>query len=144
MPKVQQTHGVYPNIPTSILTDFAKVSNANKESIRWMEKFGEWKRTMQIDKWEENGKAEWEVNVLEPGYYYLELNYKGEDRLVWKTTTDEGVMVQNQQAGTEKYQPYPMGIIEFKTAGKHTVTVSLVEGNPEISSLKSIIIKPIN
>ncbi len=140
---VQQTHGVYPNIPTTILTDFANVSNANKESIRWMEKFGEWNKTTQVDKWEKNGKVEWEINILEPGYYYLELIYKGEDRLVWKTITDEGVLVQNQQAATEKYQMYPMGIIEFKTAGKHTVTVSLVEGNPEISSLKSIVFKPI-
>mgnify|MGYP003654378727 CR=1 FL=1 len=141
--QVQKTLGIYPNIETEFLTDFAKVSNANKKSIRWMEKFGEWKKTTQVSNWENNGKTEWEVNVLEPGYYYLELNYKGEDRLVWKTITDEGVMVQNQQAATEKHQPYPMGIIEFKTAGKHTVSVSLVEGNSETSSLKSVIIKPI-
>lgn len=141
--EVDQTHGIYPNIQTTILTDFAKVSNANKKSIRWMEKFGEWKKTTQVSKWKKKGKVEWEVEVLEPGYYYLELSYKGEGRLVWKTTTDEGIMVQNQQAATEKYQAYPMGILEFKTKGKHTVTVSLVEGNPDTSSLKSITIKPI-
>ena len=141
--KVDQTLGVYPNIESEFLTDFAKVSNANKKSIRWMEKFGEWKRTTQISEWEENSKAVWAINVLEPGYYYLDLNYKGEGRLVWKTTTDEGIVVQNQQAATEKYNAYPMGILEFKTAGKHTVSVSLVEGNPETSSLKSLSIKPI-
>jgi len=37
-----------------------------------------------------------------------------------------------------------MGIIEFKTAGKHTIAVSLVEGNPESSSLESVKIYPIN
>ena len=52
-------------------------------------------------------------------------------------------MVQNQQAATEKYVKYNMGILEFKTAGKHTISVSLVEGNPETSSLKSMVIKPI-
>jgi alpha-L-fucosidase len=52
-------------------------------------------------------------------------------------------MVQNQQAATEKYQHYSMGILEFKTAGSHTVSVSLVDGNPENSSLKSVVIKPI-
>jgi alpha-L-fucosidase len=36
-----------------------------------------------------------------------------------------------------------MGIIEFKKAGKHTIAISLVEGNPETSSLKSVDIKPI-
>jgi len=36
-----------------------------------------------------------------------------------------------------------MGIIEFKTAGKHTVTVSLEEGDKISSSLESVIIRPI-
>lgn len=58
-------------------------------------------------------------------------------------TTDEGIIVQNQQAATEKYQYYNMGIIEFKTAGKHTITISLVEGDPKTSSLKAVLIKPI-
>lgn len=136
--------GVYPNIKSEFLTEFSQAFNAEKKSIRWMEKFGEWKKTTQISKWEDGSKAVWNVNVYKPGYYYLGLNYKGEDRLVWKTVTDEGVMIQNQQAATEKYQSYPMGIIEFKTAGKHTISVSLVEGNPETSSLKSISIKPIH
>ncbi|OEI80159.1 alpha-L-fucosidase [Formosa algae] len=141
--KVSGTHGIYPNIPTTILTDFATVTDAEKKSIRWMEKFGEWKKTTQVSHWKKSGVASFEVNVLEPGYYYLELEYTGEGRLVWKTTTDEGVMVQNEQAATGKYQAYPMGILEFKTAGKHTVSVSLVSRDKETSSLKSIIIKPI-
>ncbi len=141
--KVNTNHGIYPNIESDLLVEFAEVSGAEKKEIKWMEKFGEWKHVNQISKWEENSKADWTVEVFEPGYYYLDLNYKGEGRLVWETITDEGEMVQNQQAATEKYQYYPMGIIEFKTAGKHTLSVSLVEGNPETSSLKSAVIKPI-
>jgi alpha-L-fucosidase len=141
--EVNTNLGIYPNIQTTLLAEFAEVSAAEKEEIKWMEKFGEWKHVTQITKWEEKSKAEWTVEVFEPGYYYLDLIYKGEDRLVWKTTTDEGVMVQNQQAATEKYDQYNMGILEFKTAGKHTISVSLVEGNPETSSLKSVVINPI-
>ncbi len=140
---VDTTLGIYPNISTELLVEFAEVSGAKQEAIRWMEKFGEWKKTTQVTNWEGNGKAVWTVNVNTPGYYHLDLNYKGEDRLVWHAETDEGVIVQNQQAATEKYEPYPMGIIEFKTAGKHSITVSLVEGNPKTSSLKAIVIKPI-
>ena len=58
--------------------------------------------------------------------------------MVWKTTTDEGGLVQNQQAATDKYAFNRMGIIEFKSRGEHTLTVSLIEGNRENSSLKSI------
>jgi alpha-L-fucosidase len=140
---VDETFGIYPNIANELLTEFSEVTGAEKLSIRWMEKFGEWKKTMQVSKWEEKGKAEWTVEVLEPGYYYLDLNYKGEGRLVWRTTTDEGIIVQNQQAATEKYQSYPMGILEFKTAGLHTISVSLVEGDPTTSSLKAIVVNPI-
>ncbi|WPR73171.1 alpha-L-fucosidase [Flavobacterium sp. NG2] len=141
---VDTTQAIYPNIASDLLTEFAEVKAAEKKSIRWMEKFGEWKRTTQVSQWKKNGTATWTVNVLEPGKYYLHLNYAGSGRLVWKTITDEGVMVQNQQAATEKYESYPMGILEFKTPGKHTVSVSLVEGNPETSSLKSVLIEPIH
>lgn len=141
--KVNTNHGIYPNIESELLVEFADVSGAEKKEIKWMEKFGEWKHVNQISKWEENGKAEWTVEVFETGYYYLDLKYKGEGRLVWRTATDEGVMVQNQQAATGKYQQYVMGILEFKTAGKHTISVSLVEGNTETSSLKSVVVKPI-
>jgi len=141
---VNTTHGIYPNIESELLLEFAEVSGAEKKEIKWMEKFGEWKHVNQVSKWSENGEAKWTVEVFEPGYYYLELRYKGEDRVVWKTVTDEGIMVQNQQAATGKFQYYPMGIIEFKTAGKHSVSVSLVDGNRETSSLEAIRIRPIN
>jgi hypothetical protein len=51
---------------------------------------------------------------------------------------------QNQQAATEKYQTYPMRIIKFKNPGEHTITVSLIEGDPATSSLESVLIRPID
>lgn len=141
--KINTPIGVYPNTENVLLSEFAEVKNAEGKTIRWMEKFGEWKHANQISNWKDNGTVTWEVNVQKPGYYYLELCYSGSDRLVWKTTTDEGVMVQNQQAATEKYVYYNMGILEFKTSGKHTITTSLVEGDRKTSSLKSLALKPI-
>jgi len=141
--KVDTHHGIYPNITSTLLAEFAEVTGAEKRDIRWMEKFGEWKHVNQISNWTEEGTGTWKVNVFQSGYYYLSLNYKGEDRLVWKTFSDEGVEVQNQQAATEKYQDYIMGILEFQTPGIHSVSVSLVDGNPETTSLKSIEIEPV-
>jgi alpha-L-fucosidase len=140
---VDKNLAVCPNIEAIYLTEFGKTTNATFDYLRWMEKFGEWKHTYQVNNWKKDGKVSWEVNVQKPGYYYLELSYAGSGRLVWKTTTDEGVMVQNQQAATNKYVYYPMGILEFKTAGTHTVSVSLVEGDPKTSSLKAMKLKPI-
>ncbi|MEP3838628.1 MAG: alpha-L-fucosidase [Algibacter sp.] len=136
--------GIYPNTETELITEFGTVSNATQENKRWMEKFGEWKHANQVGNWEENGQITWTIDVKEAGYYYLDLAYKGTNRLVWKTTTGEGIMVQNQQAATEKYVFYNMGILEFKTPGKHTLTTTLVEGDRDTASLKSIALRPIN
>ncbi len=141
---VNTTHGIYPNIESELLVEFAEVKDAQKKEIKWMEKFGEWKHVNQVSQWGENSHAQWTVEVFEPGYYYLDLRYKGEGKLVWKTLTDEGIKVQNQQAATEKFQYYPMGIIEFKSGGKHSILVSLVDGNRETSSLEAVRVRPIN
>ena len=135
--------GVYPNIETELITEFGKVTNAEQSNKRWMEKFGEWKHANQVSDWKENSDVTWTVDVQKPGLYYLELSYSGKDRLVWKTVTDENVMVQNQQAATEKYVYYTMGILEFKTAGKHTVTTSLVDGDFKKASLKALKLTPV-
>lgn len=142
--KVDTDYGIYPNIKTELLTAFAEVEGSRTRKIRWMEKFGEWKHVYQISNWKHNNtKATWAVNVKEPGYYMLEMRYRGEDRVVWRTTTSEGDIVQNQQPATSQYQAHPMGILEFKSPGKHTISVTLVEGDEESTSLESIIISPV-
>ncbi|MEP1486817.1 MAG: alpha-L-fucosidase [Algibacter sp.] len=136
--------GVYPNVETELITEFGEVSNAEQKNIRWMEKFGEWKHVNQVGNWKENSTVKWDVNVQKPGYYYVDLCYAGEGRLVWRVSTDEDITIQNQQAATEKYINYNMGILEFKKPGKHTISVSLVEGDKTTSSLKSIVLIPIS
>ena len=140
---VATNHGISPNTATKLLNVFAEVHDAERKKIKWMEKFGEWKHVTQISNWEDSGKAVWTVDVFEPGYYYVGLRHKGKGKLVWRIVSDEGVTVQNQQPATEKYQYYPMGIIEFKTPGTHTVTVSLVVGDRETSSLDWVLITPV-
>ena len=140
---VKTNLGVYPNSETIYLSEFSEVSNVELKGIRWMEKFGEWKHVNQVSNWKDNSTVTWKVNVQKPGYYYLDLSYKGSGRLVWKMETDEGVKVQNQQAATEKYVFYNMGIVEFKTAGNHSIGVSLVEGDPKKSSLTAMKLRPI-
>lgn len=143
-PTVDITPGVHPNITTPLLVEFATAENAVKEEKRWMEKFGEWKHMYQISDWQDNGKATWEVDVAEPGAYRLELTYRGENRPVWKITTDEGASLQNEQAASSVYHSYPFGLLNFKAAGKHRIHVSLVDGNPETSSLAGIRLTPVN
>lgn len=150
-PKVDRTIGIHPNIATPLLVEFADVVDATKEEIKWMEKFGEWKHVNQVSNWKDGGAATWQVDVAEAGSYHIDLTYKGEERPawkqgekrpVWKIATDEGSTLQNQQASSAVYRSYPFGILTFKTPGRHTVSVSLVDGDPAKSSLASIRLTP--
>ncbi len=141
-PAVDQTLGIHPNITSTMLVEFADVAQAEKKELRWMEKFGEWKHMTQVGNWEESGRAVWNVDVAEPGDYQVELTYRGEGRIVWRIETDEGTRLQNQQNSASVYHTYPFGRLVFAKPGKHTLTVSLVDGDRAQASLSALRIHP--
>lgn len=143
-PKANSIQCVDPKIETVIYADFAKAINCEKAGKSWMEKFGEWKHAMQVTKWRAESKLEWEVEVLQPGYYQTELNYTGLDRMVWKIENNEGGIVQNQQNSSSVYTWYPMGWMKFEHPGKYTIAVSLVEGEGQKASLSAIRLKKVD
>lgn len=142
-PEVNSIQGIDPSICSILPADFAKVEQCEKKSKSWMEKFGEWKHVMQISKWSENAKATFDVDVLNPGYYLVELKYSGNGKQVWSIATDEGIEIKNQQNSSAIYAYHPIGWLNFKTSGKHTVTVSFLEGDREAASLSAIKFTPI-
>ncbi|MCX6846113.1 MAG: alpha-L-fucosidase [Verrucomicrobia bacterium] len=137
-PEADTCFGLDPDASTEILSDFATVKGASKETKKWMEKFGEWKHVTQISKWEPNGAATWEINVLKPGNYQVDLTYSGETRLVWTVAVEGGETIQNQQNASNNYQSFPIGWLNFPKPGKYKVSVGCIEGNFETGSLKSI------
>ncbi len=139
---VDQTLAVYPNMESRLMVEFSTVSQAEKGEIRWMEKFGEWKHMNQVSNWESEGKAVWTVDVLEPGDYYIDLTYKGAERLTWRIESSEGAVLQNNQNASHVYHTFPMGMLTFESAGKHELSVSLIDGSPESSSLSMMTIRP--
>lgn len=143
-PAADQTFGIYPNVISPLPAEFATVQNATKKHISWMDKFGEWKFANQVNGWTENGTATWDVDVAEAGPYHLDLIYRGAGRTAWAIKTGEGVSLQNQQGGTGVYQAYPFGILRFQKPGRHSITVSFVEGDRAKASLESIRLTPVN
>jgi alpha-L-fucosidase len=85
----------------------------------------------------------WTVNVAEAGDYRLELNYKGDGKLVWRIETDEGMKLQNQQNSSPIYAAHTFGLLTFKTPGPHTIAVSLVDGPRDKASLSAIRLHPV-
>lgn len=143
VPKIDPIFGIHPNLETELSCEFAQVREAKYERINWMEKFGEWKFSLQVGNWQPGGVAEWEVDIAEAGDYHVALTYKGEGRPVWAVSSSEGAKIQNQQAATAVYQTYPTGILSFAKPGKHKIAVSLVEGDGSKCSLEAIRFSPV-
>ena len=135
---VDKTLGIDPVYTTHMPVALAGVENCNKEEKAWMEKFGEWKHIMQAQDWSSASKVSWEVDVMKPGYYQVDLNYSGIGRMVWRIENDEGSLVQNEQNSSQVYSFYEMGLLKFDKVGLHTLWVSFVDGANDTASLKEI------
>lgn len=140
---VDESPTIDPYLPTYYSAYFAEAESCILKKKQWMEKFGEWKSIMQVEKWTKDSKATWTFNVLKPGDYLVDLQYAGEGRLAWKIETSDGESIQNQQNSSSVYATLPFGWITFKTAGKKKLTVSLLEGKFEKESLQGIKLTPI-
>jgi alpha-L-fucosidase len=125
--------GIDPSIETTLLADFAKVHDAKKSKSGWMEKFGEWKHVVQVADFGDEGRATWEIDVLEPGHYQVDLTYRGPGRIIWRVEVGGGATIQNEQNASHNYQRFPMGWVHFPEAGRHTLHVSAVDdsGRPK-------------
>lgn len=145
---VDSTWMIDPSMPTDISSEFALTQGgAEKSTCRWMEKFGEWKSVVRVHKFTHyNSKAMWEVIVLVPGYYAVDLTYTGKGRIGWNVTV-EGLhqSIQNEQSSSHNYQKFPIGWIHFPHKGKFTISVHCisVKWTMENPSLKSIHFHPI-
>ena len=141
--EIDKSLSIDPVYSTIIPVAFAEAQGCKIEEKQWMEKFGEWKHIMQVQDWTPSSKVTWEIEVAEEGYYQVDLNYSGNDRLVWRIENEEGSMVQNQQNSSSVYKFFEMGLLKFDAPGKHKVSVSFIEGEIESVSLKEIRFTPL-
>ncbi|EMI43292.1 alpha-L-fucosidase [Rhodopirellula sp. SWK7] len=143
-PDVDSTFGIDPNLGTEIRAEFSSVTGAKIAKDRWMEKFGEWVCEYPATQWSKGGKAVWEIDILVPGDYDVELSYTGEGRLVWGVDVVGGEHIQNQQNASHNYQEFPIGWLNFPTPGRYKIAVSCLEGNIRNAELRWIRLTPLN
>ena len=131
-----------PNSHTKYGVEFANLSGNQRDHHSWKEKYGEWKHAYRIKEWEPEATATWEVEVMSPGYYQVELEYSGEGRAVWRVALEDGTFIQNQQGALPAYLTKPIGWI-YLPAGRHSISVGLIEGKRDITALRSIRFIPV-
>lgn len=142
-PEADPTFALNPEMGIDLLAKFAEVEGAEKDEIRWMEKFGEWIKVVRAHAWQPGGTASWELEVLKPGDYDASLTYTGNGRLVWGVGIEGGEHIQNEQNASHNYQEFPIGWLNFPEAGRYTISVSCLEGNLDKASLKSLHLRPV-
>jgi alpha-L-fucosidase len=142
-PEADAIHGVDPLATTSISAVFGAATGCDASCRRWMEKYGEWKTMEQVTNWGDDATVTWEVDVLEPGEYRVDLTYAGRERMEWRVETDRGDAVQNNQNASHIYTRFPIGWITLGKPGKHTLTVRLLSGDRGSASLSCIHLIPV-
>ena len=144
---VDSTWAIDPSMTTDISSVFARTEGgAEKIKHKWMEKFGEWKSAVYIHFVNAESKAVWEVIILKPGYYAVDLTYSGLGRLQWEIASTGAESIQNEQNSSQNYQLYHIGWILFLREGKFSITVRCIsnEQRVEKAKLKSIHFSPIS
>lgn len=140
---VDNTQAIDPDMGISNLSvKFAKAENCKIYKSSWMEKFGEWKHKYCVSDLQQGGHITWDIHVKDPGIYQINLSVRGNGRYVWKVNSDEGESVQNQQGASSIFTQSSIGWLKFKQAGKHTLTVRLLDGGK--ADLESISLIPIS
>ena len=136
-PMADTTQFVDPGIGLTLSTMMAKAENCSVKKMAWMDsKFGDWKYAYGVKDWNEDARVTWEFVIKDPGYYQIALKYKGNERKVWKISTDEGRFIQNQQNASAVYTTYPIGWIKFDRPGRHTLQVGMVDGFKETNLIE--------
>ena len=135
---------VDPKIGLTLSAMMGEAENCTIKKMAWMDsKFGDWRYAYGVEDWTPEARLKWEFVVKDPGYYQVALKYKGKDRKVWRATTDEGHLVQNQQNASGVYASYPIGWVQFDRPGRHSLQVELLNGFKEKTSLIELEIIPV-
>ena len=142
-PDVDPVWSLDPAMATEVLAEFAEVDLAAKDQKRWMEKFGEWKKVVEVHDFKDGGTATWELDVHKAGDYNVSLTYAGTGRLVWRVSIEGGQQIQNQQNSSHNYQTFPIGWINFPQPGRYVVKAECLEGEKESASLTAIKFEPV-
>ncbi|MDX2226691.1 MAG: alpha-L-fucosidase [Verrucomicrobiae bacterium] len=108
----------------------------------WMEKMGEWKHRECLEKWTTGGQARWEVSLVEPGWFRLELEYacclesdQSEWRMTWGGASLLFPMIASGNVDSRphggpliRFRSLCLGVVGFETAGPQVLTLGLEAG----------------
>lgn len=141
--RISPATGIFPNVSSLLRPEFANATAVEKESDRWMEKFGEWKHVAALGAWAAGNRVDWDVDVAASGAYEFVIRQRGNGKVVWSVKTGEGETLVNQVGAGNRYNDEVLGQLRFSNPGKHRISLSLAEGNGDGLKLECLKIRPV-
>jgi len=121
-------------------TGEAVLIGCERAKVDWMEKFGDWKHAECLFGWQRaNSSAAWEFRTVEPGSFYLDLEYTcpaHDDYSEWHVRCgdtsltfpliDTGEREKREAFGgaLPRFRTYRVGILEFNKPGAQRLTIN--------------------
>ena len=142
-PDVDQTFVALDGYKTQIQTAFAEVEGCSNGKLGWMPRFGEWNTKWGTSNMETGAELTWTVEIPHEGYYDFDVEMRGNGRVDFTVSTDEGMAVTNFQPLYNMFNWSRAGWIPFVKPGKHTVTVKFPGDIPEGLNVGGIRVTPV-
>jgi alpha-L-fucosidase len=127
---------------TNLRAEYAETKSVALTSHRWMETFGEWKKSEHLTHWHDaSDRAEWHLNVLQPGTYSVTVEYActpEAEGAEWQIATDSDVIsfavldtglraeAPSGRRRRMRYRKIEQGVLRFAHAGRQKLVLSPV------------------
>ena len=139
------TLAAVPSMTSTFPTELAELQGCKLNRGAWMENFGEWKFKKHARELTEDSRVIWTVNIKEPGYYNVGLEYKGEGRIEWVMELDGGVEeVRMNQGASTAFAWHSLGWIKVSEPGIHTFSIRANDGDYQNARLSGMSLTQIN
>lgn len=148
---------VLPGCPNRLDITTARLTNCAHTTVHWMEKFGDWQHANCVNDWSAGSAAAWSFTALEPGAYYLDLEYScplDADFSEWQITLDDAgwsfpllttghmdTRKGNMAGELPRFRNYRAGLVSVE-AGAHTLTIAPISADGQRVHLASVALTP--
>ncbi len=138
----------------------ARLKVARQTSVSWMEKFGDWKHADCLVGWRgRESSATWEFLTLEPGSFYLDVDYScpaEDDYSEWYVSAaDVGITFPLIDTGDRpkrsafggslpRFRTYRIGVVEFKKPGPQRLTLGPLGSEGAGLKISGLILSPVH
>lgn len=138
--EASREHFVLNGFRNELKTGEAELTGCERAKVDWMEKFGDWKHAECLSGWKgENSSAAWEFRTIEPGSFYLDVEYTcpaKDDYSEWRVRCDDtdltfplidtGEREKREAFGgaLPRFRTYRVGIIDFPKPCAQRLTIN--------------------